>query len=523
MGRKQLDNISVRVTDGASLERAMVDIERVLRREHKLLPGRPNDFAIVDRREFLDTQQEAQQTFTMLLASIAGVSLLVGGIGIMNIMLVSVTERTREIGIRMALGATRFSVLLQFLVESITLCLLGGVLGIVLGGTAASTLSRLAGWEMFVSPESGGPRVRVQRRRRTVLRHLAGTSRRSPRPDRSLALRIIADSCEATLKRSGMLKLSALAAVAHLPVRLHHASALRPSAAGRLRVRPAGLCGRGVQLHAARAQSRCLRRSAKLGTTTSCDSRSSPSGRNGHPQNLVEGQYFRSRSPGPKPLVVVMPIWGTSSYPPSKISHGYARHSRGEAHVIWIYGTAPLFPWDELAAAPTEQDFAAISRDSVERYRSAVIDMRRLVEWAVMQDEIDASRIAFVGFSMSALVTATLVGNDARIAAAVFMMGAANFADVFATCGDRAGEVRAHALKEFGWSLTEYREFFQGLFGPADPVRFAGRYDPDRILMIDAMFDDCMPESSRAALWEIAGHPERITLLSRHRTLRSTR
>jgi putative ABC transport system permease protein len=155
-GREQLDNISVRVNDNASLERAMVDIERVLRREHRLLPGRPNDFAIVDRREFLDTQQQAQQTFTILLASIAGVSLLVGGIGIMNIMLVSVTERTREIGIRMALGATRFTVLLQFLVESVTLCLLGGLLGIVLGGTAASTLSRLAGWEMFVSPESVG-------------------------------------------------------------------------------------------------------------------------------------------------------------------------------------------------------------------------------------------------------------------------------------------------------------------------------------------------------------------------------
>jgi ABC-type antimicrobial peptide transport system permease subunit len=104
LGRKQLDNISVRVEDGTSLERAMVDIERVLRREHKLLPGKPNDFAIVDRREFLATQQEAQQTFTMLLASIAGVSLIVGGIGIMNIMLVSVTERTREIGIRMALA-----------------------------------------------------------------------------------------------------------------------------------------------------------------------------------------------------------------------------------------------------------------------------------------------------------------------------------------------------------------------------------------------------------------------------------
>jgi len=155
-GREEIDNISVRVASNASMERAMVDIERVLRRQHKLLPGAANDFAIVDRREFLDTQQEAQQTFTMLLASIAGVSLIVGGIGIMNIMLVSVTERTREIGIRMALGATRFSIMLQFLVESVTLCLLGGVLGILLGMGSAQALSRFAGWEVFVSPESVG-------------------------------------------------------------------------------------------------------------------------------------------------------------------------------------------------------------------------------------------------------------------------------------------------------------------------------------------------------------------------------
>jgi putative ABC transport system permease protein len=155
-GREEMDNISVRVASDASMERAMVDIERVLRRRHKLVPGSANDFSIVDRREFLDTQQEAQQTFTMLLASIAGVSLIVGGIGIMNIMLVSVTERTREIGIRMALGATRFSILLQFLVESVTLCLLGGGLGILLGTVAARTLSRFAGWEVFVSPESVG-------------------------------------------------------------------------------------------------------------------------------------------------------------------------------------------------------------------------------------------------------------------------------------------------------------------------------------------------------------------------------
>jgi putative ABC transport system permease protein len=156
VGRARLDNINVRVAEGVDMERAMVDIERVMRREHKLLPGSPNDFSILDRREFLDTQQQAQQTFTMLLASIAGVSLLVGGIGIMNIMLVSVTERTREIGVRMALGATRFSILLQFLVESVTLCVLGGFLGVLLGMSAASLLARFAGWETFVSPESIG-------------------------------------------------------------------------------------------------------------------------------------------------------------------------------------------------------------------------------------------------------------------------------------------------------------------------------------------------------------------------------
>jgi hypothetical protein len=242
------------------------------------------------------------------------------------------------------------------------------------------------------------------------------------------------------------------------------------------------------------------------------------SGRNGHPDNLVEGQYFRAKDAGAKSLVVVMPIWGTSSYPPAKISTGYARRAGNDTHVIWIYGGSPVFPWSDLSSVPTEDGFESMARDSVERYRSAVVDMRRLVDWAATRPEIDASRIAFVGFSMSALVTATLLANEPRIAAGVLMMGAARFSDVFSLCRNRAGEVREHAMRSFGWTIDEYREFFKVLFDPADPVRFEGRYDPTKILLIDAMFDDCMPESSRAALWEITGHPRRVTFLYQHRS-----
>jgi putative ABC transport system permease protein len=151
-GSDRLRSIGVQVVAGAPLEQAMVEIERVLRREHGILPGEDNDFRIRNRGEVLATRQEATRVFSYLLGSIAGVSLLVGGIGIMNIMLVSVVERTREIGIRKALGATRRSILAQFLVEAVALCLVGGLLGIALGGLGAVGLARIAGWNTFVSP-----------------------------------------------------------------------------------------------------------------------------------------------------------------------------------------------------------------------------------------------------------------------------------------------------------------------------------------------------------------------------------
>ncbi|MDH3455831.1 MAG: ABC transporter permease [Gemmatimonadota bacterium] len=153
-GTDKVSSITVQVADPDSMTIAMIQIENVLRREHGIAPGKDNDFQIRDFTQFLTTFEETTKTFTFLLGGIAAVSLLVGGIGIMNIMLVSVTERTREIGVRKALGAKRKDIMLQFLVEALVLCLMGGAIGIVLGTGGAILLSELANWNTLVSPQA---------------------------------------------------------------------------------------------------------------------------------------------------------------------------------------------------------------------------------------------------------------------------------------------------------------------------------------------------------------------------------
>jgi putative ABC transport system permease protein len=151
MGTDRLRSITVDAADLQHMTLAMIEIERVLRREHKIRPGADNDFQIRNQADVLATFQETTETFTYLLAGIAAVSLLVGGIGIMNIMLVSVTERTREIGVRKALGATKNHILLQFLIEALVLCVLGGLIGVVFGSLGAVALSALKHWNTSIS------------------------------------------------------------------------------------------------------------------------------------------------------------------------------------------------------------------------------------------------------------------------------------------------------------------------------------------------------------------------------------
>ncbi|MES1241313.1 MAG: ABC transporter permease [Acidobacteriota bacterium] len=153
-GEDRIQSIDVQAVSDRHLDAAINEIDTRLRRAHRLRPSQRSDFTIRNQTTLLETFRATTRTFSFLLAGIALVSLLVGGIGIMNIMLVSVTERTREIGVRKALGARKRDILLQFLIEALALCLVGGFLGVVMGVVGALALQRMAGWNTAVSPES---------------------------------------------------------------------------------------------------------------------------------------------------------------------------------------------------------------------------------------------------------------------------------------------------------------------------------------------------------------------------------
>jgi len=155
-GRERLNAIFAAApsAEEADMNAAIGDIDRILRREHRIRAGEESDFSVSNSTDLLETFNETREIFTNLLMGIAAISLLVGGIGIMNIMLVSVTERTREIGVRKALGATRKAVLLQFLVEALTLCMLGGLLGVAVGAASATAMTSLLGWPTAVAEEA---------------------------------------------------------------------------------------------------------------------------------------------------------------------------------------------------------------------------------------------------------------------------------------------------------------------------------------------------------------------------------
>ncbi|HEX3346403.1 MAG TPA: ABC transporter permease [Polyangiaceae bacterium] len=153
LGKFLQGQIMVEATSSETTTRAQRDITALLRDRHHVAPGDDDDFSIRNLSEIADARQQGTQTMTLLLASVAAVSLLVGGIGIMNIMLVSVTERTREIGIRMAVGAEPHHILTQFLIEALSLSIAGGLIGVAFGVGTASWLAQRFHWPVLIQPD----------------------------------------------------------------------------------------------------------------------------------------------------------------------------------------------------------------------------------------------------------------------------------------------------------------------------------------------------------------------------------
>ena len=151
---KRVGSISVKVREGESMQEAEEGIKALLRQRFRVQPGAEDPFTVRNLTEILQAQEASSRIMTLLLSAVAGVSLVVGGIGIMNIMLVSVTERTREIGLRMAVGARGRDILAQFLIEAVTLSLVGGAIGVLLGAVATWAVAAFAGWQVSMTGQS---------------------------------------------------------------------------------------------------------------------------------------------------------------------------------------------------------------------------------------------------------------------------------------------------------------------------------------------------------------------------------
>ena len=150
----EVHGLLLSATTAETTARAKLQIEQILRDRHRIQEGQDDDFMVLSQAEFQKLQETVFGTLTLLLVGVAAISLIVGGIGVMNIMLVSVTERTREIGIRMAIGAREADILTQFLIEALVLATLGGVLGTAFGLGAVKAFSTALKWQMTISPTS---------------------------------------------------------------------------------------------------------------------------------------------------------------------------------------------------------------------------------------------------------------------------------------------------------------------------------------------------------------------------------
>jgi len=237
-------------------------------------------------------------------------------------------------------------------------------------------------------------------------------------------------------------------------------------------------------------------------------------GKNGQADNMLTVRYYEDPTGGPKPLVVVLPIWGSFTYPSAVVTGDLV--GRGRVNVMRVLGAERVIDWNALAEAPDPSAFRVEVERMVERVRTSVIDLRRVLDWAETRPFVDATRIAMVGFSQSTLQVEAVMASDVRLAAAVLVMGVAHPHRIFATCSGWPAIVRNAVLPRFGWTSEEFADNLAPLVRSIDAAHLGSRLDPERLLIFDAEYDHCVPRDAREALWNATGRPARVSILSSH-------
>jgi hypothetical protein len=238
---------------------------------------------------------------------------------------------------------------------------------------------------------------------------------------------------------------------------------------------------------------------------------------NGQPGNLVTGTYYAGVRPGRHPLVIVLPVWGVSDYPSARMAETIVRRSRGAVNVLLVDGERRLVAWPDIAASTSAGAFAAQLDDAASRLRHAILDIRRVMDWADRRPELDGRRIGLVGFSVGAVVGSLVAQNDRRVRSAALVMGGADIPAIMGRCPRSKGRTREAVRERLGLSRRRYERAIAGAFSGLDPLDYPGRVDPSGMLIVDAAYDECIPPGSREALWEVLGRPERITMHYGHR------
>jgi len=241
-------------------------------------------------------------------------------------------------------------------------------------------------------------------------------------------------------------------------------------------------------------------------------------GENGQQDNEVRARYLRSELDGPRPLVIVLPIYARFTYPSRKMAKFLQKKSAGEVHVLDVQGNDFLIDWVTLAKTDDEETVLELFRQGIERERVTVIDIRRLIDWAEQRPEIDATRVGLVGFSRSAIVAGIVATQDERLTATVLMMGGAHPDQIIAQCdGVRTSAVHDNVRRQFGWDQDELERQIHDLFAVVDSANYPDRVDPATVLLFEAGKDECIPESSREALREAMGRPKVYSIDRKHR------